>query len=448
MQVLFTCEGTSDPVRGFRDGPILHILRRYRPRAVVVFASAEIMELDAWDNRHAKLREFMRAAWDYVPEWHTEPLELREVQDLDQVYAVMEPAVKKYLRKYEKEEILVNVTSGTPQMQSMMIDLAKDSRYVCRAIQVANPARAAGQGGRTNDKNNYRVDEQLQGNLDQQPEQCNRCAEVQMIAVDRRNEWEKVRGILEQRDFEAASRIDSLTVDSARMLEHLRLRSRLDQKGAYAIARSLMMAEELFPVRFLPEDREAERICEYYLILRNMQKSGSITEFILRLNPFVVHLQIAHIDRLLREQYGFTLEDITTNAYPNRMIFTVEKLRQQSAELLDKLQQNFGRPLRDADMSIKLGVAFLRSLNAPDTAGKVYRDCDKLNDFLRNPAAHDLKHFTEGDCRKLLRYSSADLIRQIEGLIPMVFPQYPEEVFRAYYQVYDRGIDYIKKKYK
>lgn len=34
MKILFTCMGTSDPVRGYRDGPMLHILRWYRPERV------------------------------------------------------------------------------------------------------------------------------------------------------------------------------------------------------------------------------------------------------------------------------------------------------------------------------------------------------------------------------------------------------------------------------
>ena len=30
-RVLFTCVGTSDPVREMRDGSMLHIMRHYRP---------------------------------------------------------------------------------------------------------------------------------------------------------------------------------------------------------------------------------------------------------------------------------------------------------------------------------------------------------------------------------------------------------------------------------
>ena len=45
MRILFTCMGTSDPVRGYRDGPMLHILRWYRPEKVWVFLTEEAAEL-------------------------------------------------------------------------------------------------------------------------------------------------------------------------------------------------------------------------------------------------------------------------------------------------------------------------------------------------------------------------------------------------------------------
>lgn len=43
--ILFTCAGTTDPVRGGHDGGILHIMRHYRPEKVYLFLSKEMVEL-------------------------------------------------------------------------------------------------------------------------------------------------------------------------------------------------------------------------------------------------------------------------------------------------------------------------------------------------------------------------------------------------------------------
>ena len=51
MRLLFTCMGTSDPVRGYHDGPMLHIIRHYRPEVICVFLSGEAAALDGWGAR-------------------------------------------------------------------------------------------------------------------------------------------------------------------------------------------------------------------------------------------------------------------------------------------------------------------------------------------------------------------------------------------------------------
>ena len=69
MKVLFSCLGTSDPVRGYRDGPLLHILRHYRPEKAVILLSDEARELDRKGGRLAAVEAFMAEHWDgYRPE--------------------------------------------------------------------------------------------------------------------------------------------------------------------------------------------------------------------------------------------------------------------------------------------------------------------------------------------------------------------------------------------
>ena len=69
MRILFTCMGTSDPVRGYRDGPMLHILRWYRPEKVWVFLTEEAAELNRKGDRITAMAQHMRENWDgYAPE--------------------------------------------------------------------------------------------------------------------------------------------------------------------------------------------------------------------------------------------------------------------------------------------------------------------------------------------------------------------------------------------
>ena len=59
QSVLYSCIGTTDPVRGMRDGGLMHILRFYRPEAVYLFLSQEMIRRDREDDRIAKTFAFL-----------------------------------------------------------------------------------------------------------------------------------------------------------------------------------------------------------------------------------------------------------------------------------------------------------------------------------------------------------------------------------------------------
>lgn len=51
--ILFTCAGTSDPVRGNRDGGILHIMRYYHPKEYI---SSSASKSPTWKHKITALK--------------------------------------------------------------------------------------------------------------------------------------------------------------------------------------------------------------------------------------------------------------------------------------------------------------------------------------------------------------------------------------------------------
>lgn len=440
-KVLISCPGTTDPIRSNRDGPILHILRNYRPDVVVNLMSTEVYRDAQSDERYQLLRMHLKEVWGYEPEWVEEELPIDNPSDLDLVYDAMQPALRRYLKQYATDEILVNLSSGTPQMQIAMMDFALGVPNRSIGIQVPNPDKKSGTAPRTNTKT-YDILAELEKNLDEQDGCENRCVEPKLIPIKRNNEWEQLRKILDLRDFEAAVELKKLMPENARkMADHLLQRSCLNNRKA----REILEKKELYPIKFLRGDRNVEDLCEFYLILRNMQRSGRIPELILRLNPFVVRLQISMINLLLRNTgRKFRYSDLIDD----KGRFWVDKLRKHDEKLLEQVDAHFARKggVKDGvDSNIILGNAFLDCLGAEPGDMDFFDDCEKLNSILRNPLAHELEHFTEADVTFTLGYGSPKLIRQIEALLPRIFTQYKEQDFQYYFKVYDYGIDYIKK---
>ena len=66
--VLFSGVGTTDPVRGNRDGAMMHIMRHYRPDTVYLFLTSEMIELDRKDDRFSKsFRQIAQEVEGYTP---------------------------------------------------------------------------------------------------------------------------------------------------------------------------------------------------------------------------------------------------------------------------------------------------------------------------------------------------------------------------------------------
>lgn len=82
--VLYSCFGTSDPVRGLKDGGLMHILRFYRPETVYLFLTDEIVKQDKKDQRITKTFSFIRKNWGgYNPQLIRIDTEIKDPSDMD-----------------------------------------------------------------------------------------------------------------------------------------------------------------------------------------------------------------------------------------------------------------------------------------------------------------------------------------------------------------------------
>ena len=94
MRLLFTCMGTSDPVRGYHDGPMLHIIRHYRPEVICVFLSGEAAALDSCGARLDTVLSHVQNNWGgYAPELRVVRTQIEDPSDMDAVGAPITEAV-------------------------------------------------------------------------------------------------------------------------------------------------------------------------------------------------------------------------------------------------------------------------------------------------------------------------------------------------------------------
>ena len=138
MKYLITCMGDSDPIRQQSDSAILHICRHERPDAIIVIHS------ERSQPRHSLLQR----ALDSIPDYHysleawPSTIPNDKVALFDEVYDFLNNEVRliqKGKKFTDQDQVLLNITSGTPQMISALMVINRLEEYSFRAIQVPTP---------------------------------------------------------------------------------------------------------------------------------------------------------------------------------------------------------------------------------------------------------------------------------------------------------------------
>lgn len=448
--ILFTCAGTSDPVRGNRDGGILHIMRYYHPKRVYLFLSQQIADLEAQDHRFEKTFQHMQEVCAaqgivYQPSLFMHNSQLCDASKID----LVEKPLLEYFTSVAAENpncrILLNLSSGTPQMKTLMQFLAVDSPYHVLGVQVDGPQQNKKDQSRT-DNETYNVDYELATNFDDEPdclpegERRNRTSEPEMFAIKHQRHRHQLLKLLERQDYDAMLDMSqNLPKQLQTLLQHLNARNNLQSEEAYKLSKELTdLGFPLYPA--MKSDSHYRDLSEYYLLLRNLQKLGRYSEFVQRLNPFLTELLYT---LLMQTEFAGYLKKNN-----GRIDVATDVLNSKQPELMKRLQAEAQRTLLDyKNFSIFLGISMLLVTDTLSDAHQNFlRACNALNTAQRNTAAHQLHAVLEEDIKHdcffgIKHYGSAEIVQKLGELLAQA---YPDVCDKSLFRIYDRCNDYIK----
>lgn len=137
MTILISAVGTTDPISNNRDAALLHIARTYRPEQIVLVYSEEML------IKQDLIEKAIFSITDYHPQVIVESTVLKndEVYLFDKMYEVMGQIIEKY--SGTDHQLILNLSSGTPQIISALFALNRIKDYNTQAIQVATPNKSA-----------------------------------------------------------------------------------------------------------------------------------------------------------------------------------------------------------------------------------------------------------------------------------------------------------------
>lgn len=446
-KILFACAGTSDPVRGSHDGGILHIIRHYKPSVVCIFLSAEMVKLENEDHRFKYMRKFIESHWDgYHFELIEIPTEITDPSDLDQIHEDILKSLNQLKKEYPKAEILLNLSSGTPQMKMIFSMIALESRYAVRGIQVKNFEKSSGSSKRTN--GDYDPELELECNEDEGSDTENRCIEPQLFYLRRKREMEHFQELLDQYNYSGCLAYKEDIPQRLRpLIEHLRYRQDLVEHKAVEMASEAgRQNTDLFKLYIEnrvgdSQCRDYKEVSEFYLVLRNLQKGQQITDFVLRLNPFILRLELAYfmyLSDLKLENFSARLDKGNGR---KRLVIDPEKLKKKDEKLYQRASNCFGGTISQREFSVSICLSLVKAIpEAQESVIQLFRDCNRINSELRNSAAHKLFCVTDKGVRDLIRCNCEELCSRIENAMIEIYPGCNTDLFK----IYDRCNRYIK----
>ena len=170
-KILFSPLGDTDPVRGCYDGAMLHILRHYKAVRVVLFYTQDMEEKERRDHRYT------RAIQRVAPHCAIEEIftGIRDAHLYESFSKVLPQEVLRLRETYPEHTLLLNLSSGTPQMKTVLAMLAADTEG-CVGVQVSSPTRRSNRRNEvTQDAED--IDALLENNFDDEEGAENRCEE-------------------------------------------------------------------------------------------------------------------------------------------------------------------------------------------------------------------------------------------------------------------------------
>lgn len=439
--VLYSGIGTTDPIRGMHDGGLMHIMRFFRPEKVYLFLTAEMVRRDRKDHRIGKTFDYIRDHWDgYAPQVIRFEAPIEDPSDMDALLDPMESLLEQAARENPSHEILLNLSSGTPQMQIILAQMAVDLRYRTLGIQIKSPERQSSSAPRTN-RDDFSVDDALELNLDEEPDVVNRCCVPKMMAIRREAARNQLLALVDQRNYAAIAQMGSqLPAPYPMLARHLDHRSNFRLKEAEEAAAGLG-GMKLHAGRGELPYRVYEMV-EFFVVLKHLVHLKRYTDFVLRVNPFLIELQMALIREKLEER-GIAEQELFP-VVDRRKKISPEAIGRLLPGLLAHMEAGFNGPLKEADLSIKALNLMLEFFGADPSVVEQMAGCEKVNFRLRNPSAHDLFTVTNQDTVRVCGLDAETIIHRLEQALIGAVTRYGDRALKKRLNIYEYGDRLLK----
>ena len=382
MKILISAVGDTDPIRNFHDGPLLHIVRVYRPEKIVLVHSERSL------TKHDKLVKALKSIKDYSPEIIQDGGVLPDAQVaiFDEMYDTVSSIVKKYI---SDDEIILNISSATPQIISAMFAVNRISDFNVTAVQVLTPQHKSNEGLRHDNQED--IDTLIETNLDNQSDYEERTLEDTGMKFSLDLTKRNLKALIDNYDYQGA----------LELLRALKLPKKQESfSNIKELRKKLTEISDTIKIQGMPDkivkdklSTQAKSALNSYLNIDRNHKQGNIAEVLIRVKSLV--------EFILEDYLNNHFLDVITYKEDGKPFLNASKY----PEILKKFQEDAkmrGQEYHSGYLSLPAYIGILKFFEPNHDLLKHIYKIQEINQ-VRNQVAHSLQAFDRENLTKVSR---------------------------------------------
>lgn len=442
--ILFSPIGGHDPMGNFSDGPMLRVCRVYKPNKVYLFFSKEMWEYRNQDDRYNYCLDRLCDELNItIKREEIFDDTLTEVHLFDEFQLPFTQILTRIHSERPDSHLIVNISSGTPAMNSCLLFLSKMLPFEITAIQVSTPQKRQNPG--EIDPTKLDIKDMWQYNMDADIEvnpaddyELTRCREERYTNTLAQITKESVCRHIDNYDYDAAIREAKQIPEflSDRAINLLRAASQRVKINPSSILNLLDSEDKKSIVPIQQGDKIA--LFEYLLWLNMKILRNDISDFVRGITPALYHLSFIY----LKDKCGIDLKQYADER--GRLWRANFEKDEKGTELLSKLDLNYQPEFKDGGYISSDSCIYLICEYAEDTdAINVFTELREFERKIRNPISHDIVKIDIEWMKNLTGTEPKIIWNKFKGVAGKTFKITPFD-----WECYDRMNDLIKNEIK
>ncbi|KRN82318.1 type III-A CRISPR-associated CARF protein Csm6 [Ligilactobacillus acidipiscis] len=325
--ILLTCVGDTDPIRNFHDGALLHIARCKKPEKIVLFQSERSLK------KRDRLIKALTSIPNYEPNVIDDPdiIKNDDVYLFDKMFEIIDKKVSHYMRDLtDEDQIILNLTSGTPEMIAAMFSVNRIKGLNVQAFQVMTPSKGSNKDIKHD--NDVPIEDLINSNLDNKEIFESRI--VQDKAERYGQELLKKRAIYYVNMYNYSAVLDLITSKSGNIIG--KGKRKKVRRIIYEIEDNVKYQKNIPKTETMDLSLEEKNLLNEYLVIQLQCKRQFSTEVLMRVSALAEFAAKVYLNK----KYGDVIKDREGKSYLN--IDKYPKIAATQGEHADKSQNLIG----------------------------------------------------------------------------------------------------------